>query len=267
MSDELNKSNNELNKKKPSHLRANSKIDGRVIKKVYFSNDDKNYIIFKAEEDEDITFLGSEQPTMIEHLLAECKFLISSSNLDKESKEMFDYQIAVAINCFMLGEIENSKKILELIVEKLHNKMILKKKLWYIGVFLFVTLFMICFSMSFDNFKYIKYFKIATFGAIGGFISLNIKLEEIKFEISESKASYIIVSIYKVMFSMLTSIVSYFLIESELVLGVIKSNSSNSLYFIYAIATLAGFSESLLPNIFKSIENKATKEEKKDSNV
>ena len=64
---------------------------------------------------------------------------------------------------------------------------------------------------------------------------------------------------YKLVFAMISSIISYFFIESELILSVIKNNNTNSLYLIYTIATLAGFSESLLPNMFKNIE--------KDTNI
>ena len=103
--------------------------------------------------------------------------------------------------------------------------------------------------------KYIKYIKISTFGSFGGYVALNVKLKDVKFEVSESTLSYIIVSLYKLVFAMISSIISYFLIESDMILSVLKNNSSDNLYLIYAIATVAGFSESLLPNIFKNLEN------------
>ena len=194
-------------------------------------------------------------PIEIEHLLAECKYLTSSLKFSSRSSiEIFDYQRAVAINSYLLGEIDTSKKILLSLLNKLHERKILTKKLWYIGIFLIVTIFMIFLSIYLEHFKYVSFLKIATFGSIGGFISLNLKLQKVKFEVSESTLSYIFVSIYKVVFCMLTSIISYFLIKSDLILGVVQANS-NSDFFIYAIATLAGFSESLLPNIFKSIES------------
>lgn len=241
-----------------SDYKAGMNIQGMKIKKVFFYSEEKEFIIIKAENDNDIHVFGGNLKK-IEHLLAECKYLTSNLK-NKKMQDLFIHQIAIAMNSYMLGETETSKKILTALLNKLYQREVLTKKLWYIGVFLFVTVLMICisaFSNYIDNFLYSNYLKIATFGAIGGFISLNIRLQDIKFEVSESTINYIMVSIYKVVFAMLSSIISYFLIESELILGIIKNNNSNNNYFIYAIATLAGFSESLLPNIFKSIEKKA----------
>ena len=88
------------------------------------------------------------------------------------------------------------------------------------------------------------------FGAFGGFISLNTRLEKIEFRLYEGTLSYILVSIFKLSFSCVSSIIVYFLIESDLILSTFK----NSPGIIYIAATLAGFSESLLPNIFSGLE-------------
>jgi hypothetical protein len=229
------------------------KVYGYTVKKLYFAEDNETsrFIIFKDENNEIRVFGGNLKK--IEYLLAECKYL--SEKVNGSPRELFDYQRAIAMNCCFHGEVESSIRILKALLVKLHQRQVIAKKLWYIGVFFLVTVLMIITSISLNQFPYIKYVKVATFGAIGGFISLNLKLQKIKFKISESTISYIIISIYKVAFSMLTSIVCYFLIESELLLGIIKNTTSQNNYFIYAIATLAGFSESLLPNIFKNMEN------------
>lgn len=230
-------------------------IYGVKIKKIYFANKEKEFIILKGEEDNNIHVFGGDL-SEIEDLLAECKYMTESLAITEKECEMFDYQRAIAINTFLLGKKENSKKILIELNEKLQQRKILFKKLWYIGIFLSVTVIMIICSLFIKEWIYTKFIRIATFGAIGGFISLNIRLNEIKFEISDSTISYIVVSLYKVIFSMLASIIVFFLIESDLILGIIKTKSSNQLYFLYVISTLAGFSESLLPNIFKGIEDK-----------
>lgn len=231
-------------------------IYGLKIKNIYFANKDREFIILKAEEDKNIHVFGGNL-SEIDDLLSECKYLTESLKTTEKENEMFDYQRAIAINTFLLGEKQKSKKILMDLREKLQQRKILFKKLWYIGIFLLVTVIMIFCSLFIKGWVYTKFIRVATFGAIGGFISLNIRLKEVQFEISDSTISYIFVSIYKVIFSMLASIIVFFLIESDFILGFIKAESSNQLYFIYVISTLAGFSESLLPNIFKSIEEKA----------
>ena len=95
-----------------------------------------------------------------------------------------------------------------------------------------------------------KYLYICMFGSFGGFISLNTRLEKIEFRLYEGTWSYILVSVYKIAFSCVSSVIAYFLLESGLILSVFKGSMS----ITFVIAVLAGFSESLLPNIFSGIE-------------
>lgn len=248
--------------KKMTDYKIGGYIYDHKIKKIYFANNEKNFIILKLEDNDEVIVFG-ETPKEIVHLLAECNYLTKNFVKNKKRKEMFEYQRAVAINTYLIGEEEKSKEILDKLLNKLQEKIVLSKKLSYIGVYLIIIIIMIFLCIFGDRveylIKYMKYIKIATFGSFGGFIALNVKLNDIKFDISESTISYITVSIYKLVFAMISSIISYFFIESELILSVIKNNNTNSLYLIYTIATLAGFSESLLPNMFKNIE--------KDTNI
>lgn len=248
--------NNEIKTtKKISDYREGDKYKGKKIKRLYFCNSQKRYIIIKTEDD--IVRVCGASPENIAHQLAECKYLTESVR-GKKVKEWYDYQRATAINAYLMDKEDESKIILNELINKLQQRQIINKKISYIGIFLSITVGMLLISMGlsicYAEFPYTKYIKIAAFGAIGGFISLNIKLKDMKFEISESTISYIIVSIYKVVFAMLSAIISYFLIESDLILSSIKNSSTNHLYLVYTIATIAGFSESLLPNMFKNVE-------------
>lgn len=247
----------EKKRKKMTDYRVGGYIYNYKIKKVYFADNDRKFIILKLEDNDEVTVFG-ETPKKIVHLLAECNYLTKNFVKNKKNKEMLEYQRAVAINTYLIGEEEKSKEILDKLLNKLQEKIVLRKKLSYIGVYLIIIIIMIgvCATGGFIQQleQYMKYVKIATFGSFGGFIALNVKLKDIKFDISESTLSYIMVSLYKLVFSMISSIISYFFIESELILSAIKNNS-NSIYLIYTIATLAGFSESLLPSIFKNLEN------------
>lgn len=251
--------------KKISDYREGDKYKGKRIKRLYFCNSEKKYMIIKTEDN--IVRVCGASPENITHQLAECKYLTESIK-SKKTKEWYDYQRATAINAYLMEKEEESIIILNELINKLHQRQIINKKLSYIGIFLCITIGMLLVSMGLSvfwvTFPYTKYIKIATFGAIGGFISLNIKLKDMKFEVSESTISYIIVSVYKVVFAMLTASISYFLIEADLILSSIKSSSGNYLYLVYTIATLSGFSESLLPNIFKNIEGNNFESEKKE---
>ena len=247
-----------IRKRSMTDFKEGDKISSFILEKIYFANNEKNFIIAKVQNDSEIKVFG-ETPTKIVHLLSECNYLTKNFIKYKRSKQMFEYQRAIAINTYLVGEEEKSIEILNKLLEKIREKIVIKKKLCYIGVYLVIVVLMIFLSIKGDQFlnlnQYEKYVKIATCGSFGGFIALNIKLKDIKFDISESTISYILISIYKLVFAMISSIISYFFIESELILSVIKNNIPNSIYLIYTIATLAGFSESLLPNIFKNLEN------------
>lgn len=258
--DDNSKSQNTNKKtKNMTEYRVGDSISGYKLKKIYFVNNEKKFIIAKVEGVEVKVF--GETPVEIIDLLGECKFLTNELIKKQSNREIFEYQRALAINTYLVGEKEESKKILEKLLSKLQEKNVIMKKFYYVGVYLFIIVLMILISILGSNIgfleQYMKYIKIATFGSFGGFIALNIKLKEVKFEVMESTGIYIIMSIYKLVFAMISSIVSYFFIESDIILGILKNNTSNHMYLIYTIATLAGFSESLLPNVFKNIEKEA----------
>ena len=55
---------------------------------------------------------------------------------------------------------------------------------------------------------------------------------------------------YKIAFACVSSIIVYFLIESDMILYTLK----NSTGIAYIAAAMGGFSESLLPNFFSGVE-------------
>lgn len=232
-------------------------IQGDIIKKIYFYNDELKYIIIKNQADE-IRVFGGTQIKSISSLLAECNHLLEFARGER-MKETINYEKALAINEALLGHVEESEKILNGTIEKIKKSEIVRKKLFYIGIYLAVTAIMVLLTVILSNSnvlgeKTLHFFKIAMFGSLGGFISLNIRLKKVEFEIAEKTFSYVLVSIYKLAFAMVSSIISYFLIESELIFSALKYGSTNYLYLEYIVATVAGFSESLLPNIFSNFE-------------
>lgn len=240
---------------KITEYRVGMKISNYTIEKIYFVNEQNNFLIIKSKEDGELKVFGPN-PKNITYLLSECNYLTDMIR-SKENKNMSDYQRAAAINAYLVGDEDNSKQILKKLQKKLEEKIVIRKKLIYIGVYLFVTLMMVLISYFTRGFSYSKYIRIATFGAFGGYIALNVKLNDVKFEVSENNISYIIVSIYKLVFAMVSAILSYFVIESNLILGVLRDSNKSNIYLIYTIAALAGFSESLLPNLFKNMEKDA----------
>lgn len=252
--------------KKREHMydyRVGEKIFGDTIKKVYFSNDIKKYIIIQNELGE-IKVYGSELPQNITPMLAQCSFFSEFVVKNEKMKKRINYEKALGINEALLGNIDKSEKILSEAIEKIKQSEVVKKKVAYIGTYLLITVIMVLITLilstfEFEDESYFNFIKIAMFGSLGGFISLNVRLKKIEFEIFENMWSYILVSVYKLAFAMVSSIISFFLIESELLFSVLKNGGDNYRYLAYVVATLAGFSESLLPNIFSNFEKEVSK--------
>lgn len=234
------------------NIKEGDELKGNIIKQKYFYDNNREFIIFKNEND-DVVFLSAKQITNISSLLGQCN-LMKELTHSKKFKNWIDRQKAWALNEFFLDNEEKSKNVLEECIETAKHKEMARKKIIFIGMYLGVVVFflllMTILQYAYPEWKYMKYLNIIIFGAFGGFVSLNTRLEKIEFTIYERTWSYILVSIYKITFACVSSIIVYFLIESDMVLSALKDSQG----IIYIAATLAGFSESLLPNIFSGIE-------------
>lgn len=248
-------------KQKLSGISAGKTLNGQTVKKVYYFDEERYYVIFKNTLDE-VVYFGSAQVSEITPYLGECNLLRDMSHGNR-IKEWVDYQKASALNEFFLGNNEKSIEILNQCMEVVRQKEISRKKMVYIGVYLGITILLLIIwlgmRMYIPEFEYMQYISIALFGAFGGFISLNYRLEKVNFCISEGTFSYIVVSVYKMAFACISSIIFYLLIQSDIILSAVKQSDGVA----YVIATIAGFSERLLPNIFAKIENDAVEEQEK----
>ena len=112
--------------KKMTDYKIGGYIYDHKIKKIYFANNEKNFIILKLEDNDEVIVFG-ETPKEIVHLLAECNYLTKNFVKNKKRKEMFEYQRAVAINTYLIGEEEKSKEILHKLLNKLQEKIVLSK--------------------------------------------------------------------------------------------------------------------------------------------
>lgn len=249
----------EIEKKKlrPSDYCAGMEVKGNIISKVYFFSDEKEYLIFKNIKEE-IKFFSKVQVGGITTQMAECNFLMELLH-GEQNKEWVNHQKAVALNEYFLDNEEKSIEVLNKTIEVIKRKEATRKKIFYIGTYLAITMIMLILSLFFSEFKYLEYLRIATFGAFGGFISLNTRLKKVEFDISETDFSYIVVSIYRMAFACISSIISFFLIESDMIFTVFKNSVADYRCLVYIVAAIAGFSESLLPNIFSGIEKEEEK--------
>ena len=233
-------------------IKNGDEIYGEKIVKKYFYDNKHKFLIYKNQYGE-IAYFSDKPVTNISSSLGKCNLMKELSH-ETKFKEWIDAQKAVAINEFLIGNEDKSREVLKICVETAINKEKSRKKLFFIGMYIGMTILLIITALILDfvcpNWKYLEYLYIMIFGAFGGFVSLNSRLEKIEFTVDERTWSYILVSIFKIAFACISSIIVYFLIESDMVLSALKDSQG----IVYIAAALAGFSESLLPNIFSGVE-------------
>lgn len=85
---------------------------------------------------------------------------------------------------------------------------------------------------------------------MGGAFSLTFTLRQRQFEAEIHPIVYAILGLERVILAIMAGFIAYFGIKSNLILGILNDNDSN-FYAILFITSLAGFSETFLPNLLE----------------
>lgn len=94
---------------------------------------------------------------------------------------------------------------------------------------------------------------VITSGVIGGFISVSYKLKSIAFERGVTWRYFLIYGIERLVISVLASLVLLFSIKANIIFGFVK-DSPNPFYGYMLFGVLAGFSETLIPDLLIKME-------------
>lgn len=107
---------------------------------------------------------------------------------------------------------------------------------------------------SFKNYEQIhNLIYVVAGGCVGGFFSLSIGLNKIVCEKDVNKWLYILYGIERIIIALLASVIVYFAIQADLVFSICKKMTNPVIgYIIFAI--VAGFSETLVPNLLTRLE-------------
>lgn len=136
-----------------------------------------------------------------------------------------------------------------------------KKRMTYLITSIILTSITILFSVLnyyfdwFGNHNYInELIYVCSAASIGGFISISRRLRETIFE-KDVSFLYIVYTFERNFISILAGVIIYFAIKCDLIFGV-TSKMSNPILGYIIFAVVAGFSETLVPNLLINIENK-----------
>ncbi|WP_316674814.1 hypothetical protein [uncultured Tolumonas sp.] len=177
----------------------------------------------------------------------------------------FKKRAASAITMAINGDLDNAKLLFNKIKADAindHSEKIYGKLSYQAGA-LFISLILLSISFCLYIFRldefviknqFLFHIAIATaFAALGGFLSISIKMKELTIDKGLKKRVYFAYGIERMIISLIGGLFILVLIKSNLIFGFLNA-ASNKLYPIMAFCLLAGFSETLVPNALKNLE-------------
>jgi hypothetical protein len=228
-----------------------------TVTKVY--NRTPNYVIYEtnhtgnvatASAGIDIKCMSGLQPLLIQ---------LDSILTSKRERRKFSGRKAYAYMECLSGQPEVGKQVLENLLIAIQKYRKLKTRLIYmLSAISFVVINTILCALINTTWidslnKYIVLlFTVASFGSLGGLISVLIKIPKLELDIEGTAFLHVLDGLSRIFLSMVSSIIIFVLIKSDFVFCVINELDNKNLF--YAFAIISGFSETFIPGIIKSIE-------------
>ena len=237
---------------------------GKKITQIYYRNND--YIIYSTDNHSNVAYTTSDITKYNNSDIL--KQLIYTTNLiDDKDRKKYSNRIASAYKECFDGNSKNAITILKSIDKIAERRKTIKNRLVYLlsaslFVILNIVISVIMFLINTDNETYktiFNLFLIATFGSIGGIMSISLRIKTLNLEVDGKHFIHITNAIFRIFISMLSSIVIYEVIKANILLGILNQGNENH---FYVFAVLSGFSETFIPNLLKSIENNVENNEK-----
>lgn len=240
---------------------------GRDILGIYWST--KDYIVFKHPWGLSPHFSDDNATaTQQRHDYHQIGPTLSHVNALRSGKifnaESVDRAIARAIAQCLEGEIESSRKTLEGVTTRLQNLRNLQGRLEYQGAALLMTVvvgiffYLLTLGPSSSGLTdsqpvlgFERVMSVALFGALGGFLSVSMGIRKLEIDPdSDSRINYVS-GASRIIIAIIGSIFVYLGVVSDLVLGGLQAFETEE--GLLALAMASGFSETLVPNLFRKI--------------
>lgn len=233
----------------------------RMVTKVYYS--DKEYAIYNISNSKALCHITEDVKNDASDIACEVDEI--NRKLSCEKIQEYKYRFAKAYRECFEGKLDNAKKILKSIEESFieEKKNLLYFKYTYIitaCIVLIINFAVSVFILDF-NLKLTETIKdlfyVATFGSLGGLISISITVKNFNFNLFTNFYLYFIDALYRIIVSMASAIAIYYIIKGNVVLGFIQDiEYTSEIVLIFSI--ISGFSEHFIPNLFGIIEKMPT---------
>ena len=246
---------------------------GRTIKNIFAKGDE--YIVYQAEGDNlSLSFTTLIDPfdehdqqclsknyNEIEEHITRFRAILERSANPLTCMKQASHGICLAIE----GDINKGINIVNEVIDRInieYNNRILAKFWYLLGSIILIAILTLIVSIVYfnrythfvsNNIEFFKMMAAATFAGYGGFISISLKLDDIKFDKQISLWHIMASAAQRILFSSLFGVFTYILISSELLFG-FAVNSKIPIYGILTICFVAGFSEKMVPGIISKLE-------------
>lgn len=233
---------------------------GEIITSLYAAKSE--YLIFEGDNCGEVT-IATENPEL-KRRCSEISLKISIITeylITKREKRKFVDRIGLAYVETIEGNTENANKICDKIIDRIELYKSNIGRFYYLLTCLSIVIIALTISFLLKKYKFIPeiipQFYIMTYAAIGGFLSIAKDIKKINIDSSDFGWFQIFYGATRILISMFSGLIIYVLVKSEQVLP--SLNSYDNIYIVCILAIAAGFSETLIPNLLKRIEDEKTK--------
>ena len=161
------------------------------------------------------------------------------------------------------ANVENAKAQFDILIEEINRNYRdqFRNRLRYLASVLFFVVSSCVFSIAtyyYDLFTELPILRHLLFsfsaGAIGGFVSVSRRIRQMTFEKDVDSYLYVFYGVERALISSFSAVIIYFVISSNIALGIVN-DLSQPLYGVVVFSFMAGFSETLVPNLLIKLEN------------
>ena len=222
---------------------------GEQISKLYASH--RDYLIYEANDSGEVTVATDSQKLRNRIAAISPRIsLITEYLVSKKEKSKFVDHIGLAYAEAIEGNIEHAQSICDKLIGRIELYKCNIGRFYYLLSCFALVVIVLLVSFYLKRCKLLPeifpYFQAMTFASIGGFLSVTRTLKSIQIDSSDFGWFQFFYGAIRIVISMLSGLVLYVLIRSELVLP--QLNYQENIFIVYILSIIAGFSESCFYN-------------------
>lgn len=239
---------------------------GRTISEI-FAREQGKYVIYTCTDIPEINIDGStETQERLSKISSPLSKIDSLTVNDIKKYKFINEQIAYAMINAIEGNVEEATLILNNLEKKVIKIRVLNGRIHYLlgsGILpvlcILISLFLaLNYNLINDPVRkeIIFIVFVSTFGSIGGFLSISVKMNNLDIDSDSGFFSNFAAGMLRLLIAICGSIFILLVIKSNLLLGVLNDKTTSK-YVFFALAFVAGFSETFVPNVINKLEDQA----------